>query len=180
MLNKLQMLCKEHKFVSLHTNPNDSSKFIFGKLMCVNNDEYALYMISPNGDYDGIVIKQINDILYMEIESQYINKMIKLYSLDLLPGQDVIFDEANIKVSMLNHATNTKKIVSLEINYSGCDDIVGYVKNINQTLCQIQQLDSYGKEDGYAFVEIDNITQISYDSKDEQRIGQKTQITQEQ
>ena len=42
-------------------------------------------------------------------------------------------------------------------------------------MCQIKQVDEFGEDDGVAFILIKNITQISYDSEEEQIILQKTQ-----
>lgn len=61
-------------------------------------------------------------------------------------------------------------MVALEVQYSGIDDITGFVETLENGLCTIKELDAFGQVQGTAYVETDRITQISCDSQNEQRI----------
>lgn len=173
MLNELINICEKNISISLYTNSNNLSSFIFGKVLCVNNNEIALLMISPEGEYDGILVKNVSEIIYWEIDSQYSNKMDSLYKQTSSLVSNFNFDRDKIKESVLLNAQTTKKIVSIELNYSGFDNVIGFVEKIYGNICQIKQVDYSGKDDGVAFVLMNNITQISYDSKEEQMILSK-------
>lgn len=170
MLNELINICKNEILVSLYTNQNDISKFIFGKILSVNDNEFAFYMISPDGKYDGVLVKEINSIVYFETDNQYIKEMCKLCDEHSLCSPFIDFNKNNIKTAVLLEAMKSKKIVSLELNYSGFDNVVGFVEDVSDNLCKIKQVDLQGLYDGVAFVVESNITQISYDSHEEQQI----------
>ena len=79
-----------------------------------------------------------------------------------------IYHVLGLKESVLRFAKAFKKIVSFELINSKNDDVVGFVEVIDEGCCKIKQVDFYGHEDGYSFIELENITQISVDSRDEQ------------
>ena len=60
--------------------------------------------------------------------------------------------------------------MSIEILDSGYDDVVGYVENVQNGICEIRRIDEYGVEDGKSYMEIQNITQISFESESEKII----------
>ena len=159
--------------ISLYTNQNDLSKFVFGKILSINDEEFAFYMISPNGEYDGVLVAETDSIIYFEMDSQYIKEMNTLCDKYSLCSPIIDFSEKNIKNSVLLEAMNSKKIVSIELNYSGFDNIVGFVENVDEGLCKIKLVDSLGLYDGMAIVKENSITQISYDSQEEQQILKK-------
>jgi len=170
MLNILMECCKNKKYVAVYTNTSDSSKFIFGRIISVNTNNIAIYMLSPDGYFDGVVVKQIDDVLRVEIDGQYSEKMQKLQSLYNQKPFEYVLDDENIPESLLLIAQQLKQVVAIEIMQSGFDNIVGFVEQIENNLCGIKQIDSYGYEDGISYVRLDEITQISCNSQDESRI----------
>lgn len=169
MLKFLKQVCDDNRCVSIYSNSNDMSKFIYGRIISVNEDYIAIYMISPDGDFDGILVKQVDEVVRVEVGGQYDEKMKKLLLSCELPAFDHIFCD-NFFESLLQVAVKTKKIVSIELMNSGYDDVVGYAEELNRETCTIKQVDSYGHSDGVSIIAIDRISQISYDSQNEQRI----------
>lgn len=163
-------MIKENKNVCIHTNMNNTSKFIYGRIICADNEFFATSTLSPDGDFDGVLIKKTDDIIYLEIDSQYDDKMSKLFS-----SNPIVFtkklEQGNIPCSMLSIALKMKQVVSLELINSGIIDIVGLVISIDNNICTIQQIDEYGFKNGMAYVDISDISQISYASQDEMRIA---------
>lgn len=169
-INTLIKISNENKNVSIYTNYNEPSKFHYGRILCVNSDEIAIYMISPDGLYDGILVKKTEDIIRVEIDGQYEKKMKKLCSLSQLIPFKYFLNSTSIKDSLLKIAIQSRQIVSIELVDSGYMDVVGFVDEIVDGLCKIKIVDEYGFEDGYCFVMTDKITEISYASQDECRI----------
>ncbi|MCQ4021805.1 MULTISPECIES: hypothetical protein [unclassified Ruminococcus] len=170
IVETLKEMAKSDKRVSIYTDINEPSKFCYGYILCVNYEEVAIYMISPDGFFDGILMKKIYDIIRIEIDGQYHEKMKKLCSLSKMQPFNYSIDPTNIQYSLLEIALQSKQIVSLELVDSGYDDVVGFVESIDNGLCKIKIVDEYGFEDGYCFVMANKITQISYASQDEIRI----------
>ena len=168
MLELLMELCKQKKYVSIYTD--NTSKFIFGQILCVNEYYIIIYMISPDGYFDGLLLKNTYEITRIEIDGQYGNKMKKLLSLYELPECEYSFDEEKILESFLSMAIQTRQIVSIELMNSGCSDIVGFIEKIENGLCTTKLVDEYGAYDGKSFFRMQDITQISYASQDENRV----------
>ncbi len=170
LFDTLKNICKKMNFVSIYSNFDDTEKFIYGKVLCVNEDEVLIYMLSPNGDYDGILVQQTADIFRVEYGGDYERKMKALSSDYDLPNFDCPVDESDIGFSILKNAFDTKEIVSIELLNSGIYDLIGVVEEIDENNCKIKQYNDYGCEDGYSIVNLCDITKICCGSEDELRI----------
>ena len=60
--------------------------------------------------------------------------------------------------------------MSIELRDSGIVDVVGFIENVADEVCQIHVVDEYGYDDGCTFVDMSSISQIALGSEDEQRI----------
>lgn len=172
MLETLKKVSESNINVSIYTDADNMSKFIYGRILNVNEDEIAIYMLSPNGLFDGILVKQTSDVIRLEIDGKYHDKMEKLISPSELSQFDCSLNNKDLKNSLLSVALESKQIVSLELLNSGFNDVVGFVEENNNGQCKIKQIDEYGFEDGYSFIMVDNVTEIAYASEDEKRILQ--------
>ena len=80
IVDVLKKIREKNEYVCIHSNVNDTSKFIFGKLIGIDDIFFALSMVSLDGKADGIVIKEIDDIQYVEQSTSYVEKMSRLMS----------------------------------------------------------------------------------------------------
>ena len=62
------------------------------------------------------------------------------------------------------------KICTIELCNSELQDIVGFIEDTESSCIKIKLITERGKDDGFTFVPVDKITQISIDSLDEQKI----------
>lgn len=170
MINILRKLCKEEKYAAIYMNLEDSSKFVYGRVLAVNEFEIAIFMISPDGDNDGILVKSVEEVIQIEVDSQYSEKMRKLMEINRPQIYQVEIDNEQIKQSILLFARQEKQVVSLEIHNSGYDNIVGFVNDIKNDLCTIEKINDYGLKDGKAYIQLNNVSQISYASQEEIRL----------
>lgn len=170
MLKKILELSETNKFVSIYVNERDTSKFVFGRILCANDDYVVIYMIAPNGRYDGVLVKDINNVIRIEFDDKYADRMNQLINEDELYKFDIVLECHDILMSILKIAKKEHKILSLELLNSEINDVVGFVENIDENLCTIKQVDLYGNEDGISYIKLNDITQISFDSDDEQII----------
>lgn len=168
MIKQLKTAAKNQKYVSLYMDSDDMSRFVFGRIIGVNSDHIAVSMISPEGDYDGILVKRTEAVIRLEMDDKYARKMIELCGPAGIDTKLAWSNEQDMMKSVLEYAKTTKKIISCELLNSGMDDVVGFLENMQNGLCEIKQVDFEGYEDGYSYILVDDITQISCDSKDEQ------------
>ena len=80
-------LHKADSYVAVYDNSADISQFKFGKFLCINDSRFAMLLISPNGDYDGIVVNDTEKIFRVDSSGRYHEKIRKLmnFSLESVP-----------------------------------------------------------------------------------------------
>ena len=168
MFHSLETLWHEKKKVCLYTNHEETSNFIYGYILSINEETVTLYLITSDGKYDGVLVKQLSEIFRIEIDTQYVEKMKKLESLSELPEFPYSIDSERPIESLLLIAQSSQKMVEL-VGYGG-DAITGFVENMEDNVCRVRQVDVYGYEDGITFIKTSDITQVCLDSEDERRI----------
>ena len=175
MLNCLNELLKKEENASIYFNSNSTDNFAFGKILSIDETNVEMYLISPDGDFDGIIVKPIDDIVRIEVGGQYSEKMAMLMkSFSHNPKKYALKksdQNSNLFTSLLNFASENDLITSIELLNSGYDDVVGFVKSVGDQVCKIEQIDEYGFEDGSSLIRIDDITQLCCESQDERRIA---------
>lgn len=175
MRNVLESILKT-KWAGIYTNIDETDKFNYGMVIAVGLDDFAIYEISPDGKYDGVVAKKISSVIKIETDSEYIREMLEKTPDSELRLFDMPSDAENVSFYLLESAMKTQKIVSIELADCGYFNAVGFVKNITETTVQILQVTNDGDEDGFAYVPIDIITEVSYFTEDEQKIQKCWQI----
>ena len=165
MKEKLTELRKQNKNVSIYIC-EDSDKFLYGKPLSVNDNEFALLMYTPYGKYDGIIVKSIENITRIEYDGQYDQKMQKIL-LRNIDAENYCIDDSLITSSILELSLKLNKIVSIELLNSGYDDVVGFVDEICDNKCTVKLVDEYGYEVGYSYILISDITQVMFDGERE-------------
>ena len=169
MKHILSKLCAEKKYVSVY-DYEDSSKFSYGRFLEVNDNEYALAMVSPKGEYDGIRLGPTDTIMRVETDGLYSEKMALLIQARAPKLPTPSIHPENIKNSLLQFAHADGKVISLEFDDSGYYDAVGIIQEINESSCKLLLIDEYGIEDGFSYFDPQNVTSFDYDSEDEQLI----------
>lgn len=170
MLNILKKICKKHQFASVYTDANDTSKFMFGKIIYIDENYFVMYLISPDGEYDGIILKNIIDVIRIEVDDLYFHKMDKLINPQNLPNICISFGKEAVG-SLLHFAHTQHNIISIELLNSGYNDAVGMVNSFSEDICVLEQFDIYGCADGKSYIRTEDITQITIDSQEEHRIS---------
>lgn len=176
MKEKLLELQKKNKNISIYCC-RDTDRFLYGKLLAVNDDEFALLMYTPLGMYDGIIVKELENITRIEYDGQYEQKMQKVLLKDI-NLKDIIIDDSQIARSVLDLSLKQNKIVSIELLNSGIDDVVGFVDEIQENKCTIKLVDEYGYEDGYSCILISDITQVMFNGEKESLLLKLWEINQ--
>ena len=149
----------------------DSEKFLYGKIIVFNETEVAIYLISPVGKYDGLVIVKTDSITRIEYGGPYDERMRKLIDDKELNAFNHTLSNNSICEQILGLSARTQSIVSVEILDSGCDDITGIVETIEDDCVCIKIVDVYGNYAGNAWAIIEDITQISFSGGKENAIG---------
>lgn len=127
-------------------------------------------MISPDGEDDGITVMSVDDVIRVDTNGQYEEKMQKLCSKNANSFYDLSIEDEEILMAALLFAIKEKQMVSIELLNSGYNNIVGFVSTIDDGECKIEQVDEYGFADGTSYISYNDITRISISTKEEKRI----------
>ena len=102
-------LCEESAYVSVYGDPMEVAKFKFGKFLCVGDFRTVMLLVSPNGDYDGIVVNNTEDVFRVDSCGHYHEKMGKLINFCIDSIELPCIDKACIDLSILTFAKERKK-----------------------------------------------------------------------
>lgn len=101
MIDILKEMCQIEKYISLYTDIEDTLSFHYGKILSVNEKDIAIYLISPDGSLDGILVIETWKVYRIEVDGQYEAKINKLCSFADLPVVDCTFDNDKIVNSIM-------------------------------------------------------------------------------
>jgi len=167
ILNELK---KTEELCSIYSDGNNTDKFSVGYVMDIDETYYVMESIDPYGKTDGLFCKIIENIVFIEKETIYLEKIMKLnkfYKQQRYPKYELQKDPL---LSLLKFAQKNSKVCSFELCESSKDNMVGIINEITDEFIEIECFNDYGKNDGTAIVELGKISSVSCDSSDEKVI----------
>lgn len=167
MLKVINEFYLSQKYCSIYTNNSSTTSFIFGKILCFDETFFVIEAVSPNGIFDGIIVKEIDSLVYIEHDSQYSKKMLDLMRIHNYKAPQYNITDSCILSSAIGIALENKHIVSIELLNSGLYNITGFIDGLSEEICKINQIDQYGNEDGHSIIQLSSITQLCFLSEDE-------------
>lgn len=162
----LQSLQETGKYACLYTAAENTTSFIFARVLAVNERQTALYLLSPTGAYDGVLVLPTARISRAEWDDAYSRELLQRADTEL-PELPLCFGGEDYCLTVLRYAMEHGKIVSAELCGSGLDDAAGYVERVTDTLFVLRQQGMDGRPDGQCAVRLADVTQLCCDSEDE-------------
>ena len=164
MVEKLRELMRSGKWIELYHKVDEPSKFLFGRVLCVNEDELAILVVDDNGRYDGISWLPIDMVRYLLSDTKYCRNFETLIASEALPSEVPVLDESNIRDSLLAYARKHCTIISIQVDESDEFDFSGFVTDYRNGLYKFHVVDNYGDSDGVCYVDANRIRFMDYDS----------------
>ncbi len=171
MIKQLKSFQNEKSYICIHSDATDPGKFVFGRIVGVDADWFAVSMVSPDGEYDGVLMKRIDDVIRIERSERYAGKMKILMDARGYEEKEASFPAESVLLGGLVYAKEHRLIASVELDHSGFDDITGYIEDVGEEVCEMSQLDEDGREDGTSYFTPKDISQVCIDSTDERRLS---------
>lgn len=165
----LKTLKINHEIVLLYTNANDTLKFSAGYVLEVMDEQFMMKHISPDDMDDGIYMSDIANIIKIETNTRYSNRLKILTS--KLDESNVTDFCGNLYKGMLLKAMYERSIISVELGNSGEMDAMGFVLAVSDRIVHILSIDDYGVKDGDCFIQLNQITQLTCDGIEERKIS---------
>ena len=160
MTDQLQVLFQNGCYACFYTNKSKTTAFIFGRILGINDTQIASYMVSPQGDYDGIIVINIDAIYRIEWDDLYSQDMKAKMKDEELTHTAVAFCDCDYFETLLDYSIAMKDLVSIEVMRSGYEDLIGFVENRDDLFCTVRQISKDGLPDGYSIIQIEDITRV--------------------
>lgn len=169
MYSELLKAFQSNKNCSFYTDV-ECDKFIYGKIIALNEDEAAIQMYNTDGTCDGVIVKMVSDFFRIEYDSKYNQKMEKLIETDTFEDS-VEIDGNAVFDSAIKSAINKNFVVSIELLHSGNENITGLPLSLENGICTVRQIDDYGCDDGVTSFVFNTATQITINAKYEKLLS---------
>ena len=75
MKELLERFHRSGKHISLYHEADTPDTFSFGTVLCLDDDFVLMQLLSPDGGYDGIALFSLDEIIRIEVDTQYAEKM---------------------------------------------------------------------------------------------------------
>ena len=153
--------------VAIYTNPDAPRSFLAGWVEAISGEHVVLRHLSPEGRYDGYVLKFVDSIFRVDTEGRYIERLSFLFNARngqfparLMGEHD---ENTNLIVEILLAAQREEHLVSVEV---AADDVEnGLVKSVEIDTMTLEVFDYYGAVDREATVHLEAISEVRVDSE---------------
>ena len=170
MLNEIiRRIYESGEYAGIYANAEDTSKFMYGRIVAFDSEFFAASLVSPDGAFDGITVQDAESVVRIELDGGYSARMKKLMAGVYTEEKFDIFCE-DVRGSALEAVKKAGCIVSIELLGSGVSDVIGIVEDIDGGMYRIAQVNEDGSGDGISYISLDAITELGFASADERRI----------
>ena len=168
MKERLKKAQRNKKLCAVYTNTERTTRFTVGFLLDMDDSYIILKLINSYGLYDGIVCIMYDDIYRVESDTVYLKvleKLVAYYNLS-----DVNNHNIHSVKDMISLIKEQRRICEIELCDSSNIDIVGYVDKVSSENIELFSVTDCGENDGITTVDINMISQISFDSYDTKKL----------
>ena len=168
MINSIDYCFRNKIVASFYCDDGNRQNLCVGYIEKFNDSEILLSHISPHGNYDGFILKHIEDVRRIDYGGNYEKKVKKLYKLKK-QTHDVIQtfnpDDDEILYSLLDFAKQNDYIVSFEFAENS---ISGIINGYTDDVIYLDVIDNYGAENGISIINANEILSVAVDTDHEQ------------
>lgn len=154
------------EIMQFHIDKGDPNTFVVGCLSTFDTKWFLLQSVSYLGKWDGLALYLNSDLVSLETEVSYLEKMNILLRFRNEKPPNVPETKKNTLFALLEYARETGKFVAIELHMSGDRDVIGSVHEIYKNAVQIRQVDEYGRYDGETLVSTEAISRVFLDDEE--------------
>ena len=174
-LAELNRAMKENLLVSIYTNQWEPDYFSTGFVDAISDQEVVLSHVTPDGLYDGYIVRKLDDLFRVDIGGLYEQRLYLLYTLQKQSHLKLIkkrkTGDANLFQEVLLCARKQNYVVSLCIDETDTQDgITGWISEVSDDEVIIAKISYEGHNDGFSIVPMNQISKINCDTTDERVI----------
>ena len=160
----LKRLKLKDTLIAVYSREDQPTKFDVGYVIDFSEEWVLLLAVDEYGKYDGYCLRCIENIFRIEIHSQYLSSIpiIDDVKQKIIVGNDCIKTTYDI----LHKLKESHVLFSAELFNDSENYTCGYINEVYDDILIVDEVDSYGHNDGKAIFELNNITSIWFDSQD--------------
>lgn len=174
MIEVLKKLLSEYlsraEWIEVYSKLDNTSSFVVGQVLFLDEEYVLLGLIHPSGVYDGYLILKLDKIYQIKEKSGYISRLQLLEKMQEKIEFKISMSKDNLLYNFLHICKKNQWIVSVEINNSDYNDIIGQVYAVDEKTAEILEITDDGKEDGKSILDLENITRVSADDLNGRKI----------
>ena len=156
----MQRFFQKGQMIAIYTDTEEW--FGAGYLLGMDDEIVMIRGLSTDGSDDGITLYRREELVKIETETQYLQRLQKLCLRNETP-QSAQTVPCDLK-GALKYASQQKWIVEVQLLASHQCDALGWVDAVDDAYCCICQLDRFGRKDGKAYFALDDISSIKLNS----------------
>jgi hypothetical protein len=159
--------------VSIYDDIDDWSCCSVGYVDIVTDTHVRLCALSRHGKPAGLEIRCLSEIFKVEYDGKYEKKIQALAENQQRIFNQVELNDAssdNLIVDTLRQAKDNSAVIVVW-GKDPSDSLVGYVESIDPEVVTMRLIDDFGDEDGMSAINIDEITDIDFNTLSEQVIN---------
>lgn len=163
----LQRAREAQSLAAIYTNVDSPRAFLAGWVEAVSQEHVILRHLSPEGRYDGYVLKYVDSIFRVDAEGRYMERLQYLFNArnqEFPPRLIGETDEgANLIPEMLLAAQRENLMVAIEV---AADDVEsGMVREVGFDTVLLEVYDYFGAIDREATIHLEAISEVRVDSE---------------
>lgn len=162
-------LMEKGELCEIYTDPDRLDIFSVGYIVSVDEDFFILESINEYGKFDGYYCEIIDNIIKIEIKTQYLNDIIKLLKYNKQNRPNKMKFSSNILNNFLDKIMQEHRICTISL-LDGQDGTIGFIEKMKDNILTIKNIDNHGKEDGFSFIDTRDISIVEMGSSDFEKI----------
>ncbi len=169
MKDVLKQLYKEEKLCEFYFYAGDADAFCVGFLSKIDGDFILIQSVASDGGDDGWVYLSVRLIATVRIDTRYLKSM---QALMLSKGNGFRASEYRGEGldGLLSFVKSKEYICTFELDDDEERSVCGKLCSVNKETANIEAFDVDGFSDGTALMRKEDITSVSINSADEQKI----------
>lgn len=164
----LRNLMEGRQLASLFTDPQNPDNFCVGYVEAVNARQVALRSISPQGKFDGFMVKRIADVFQVLSGEEFEQRLLWLLSLNGETDQPLLNEhvEGDLFKAALQAAHERGMAVSL---WRGMEEegLTGTIAAVDDLRLTLNRMDFWGRDAGEQVVALKDISLLEIDTPEE-------------
>lgn len=131
--------------IEVYAKVNYPERFWVGYIVALNHEHIMFSLISPDGHYDGLLLRRVREVYRASGGTLYLNKIKRLSEESKTAGVANFSTSEDLVRGLLCFAQKNQYIISIEFDDDEIDKLVGVVTNLTEENGEILQIDEYGR-----------------------------------